>query len=123
MKTKCLGSRSLRPLSFLVCLLFCLQAPSLFAAPATGHPRLWIREADLPRLRSWAVGSNLIYAEGLAQLLDFAKTQMDQVNSNNIPPGPNVPNADTGGRGYETYPTEMYAELFAFLSLIPELLT
>jgi hypothetical protein len=99
-------------------LLLLLSITNLLGEPATGHPRLWIREADLPRLRSWAVASNPIYADGLKQLLDVAKSQMDDIDPNNTPPAPDVPNADGGGRQWEAYPTELYAELFAFMSLI-----
>jgi hypothetical protein len=76
--------------------------------PQTGHPRLWLTGADLPRLRSWAVASNPLYANGLALLAGRAKQEMDEGR---------VPDQDCGNVGYEEYPTEMYAELFAFLSL------
>ena len=39
------------------------------SAPLPGHPRLWVRAEDLPRLRSWAVDSNPLYRNGLAVLL------------------------------------------------------
>ena len=77
--------------------------------PQTGHPRLWLTGADLPRLRSWAVASNPLYANGLALLAGRAKQEMDEGR---------VPDQDCGNVGYEEYPTEMYAELFAFLSLV-----
>ena len=38
--------------------------------PVTGHPRLWITPADLPRWQSWAVATNPIYAQGLLPLLE-----------------------------------------------------
>jgi len=77
--------------------------------PVTSHPRLWLRAADLPRLRSWAVEHNPIYRDGLAPLADQAKAAMD---------ADHVPGADTGSTSYDEFPTEAYAELFAFMSLI-----
>ena len=77
--------------------------------PVTSHPRLWITSADLPRLRQWAVGSNPLYEEGLKVVAENAKAAMDDGR---------VPAHDSGGNVYEEYPTEMYAELFAFMSLI-----
>lgn len=79
------------------------------AAPATDHPRLWIRASDLPRLRSWAVDTNPVYHNGLAALTADAVKAMDSGT---------VPAQDQGGAGYDQYPTEMYAQLFAFMSLV-----
>jgi len=79
------------------------------AAPATDHPRLWIRSQDVSRLRSWATASNPLYQGGLAVLAAEAKVDMDAGH---------VPGDDTGGDGWEEYPNEMYAQLFAFMSLI-----
>ncbi len=77
---------------------------------ATGaHPRLWLTAADLPRLRSWATDSNPLYRDGLALLAARAVQEMDDGR---------VPGDDCGNVGYEEYPTESYAELFAFLSLV-----
>lgn len=77
--------------------------------PQDDHPRLWLTAAELPRLRSWAVDSNPLYANGLALLAERAKQEMDEGR---------VPDQDCGNVGYEEYPTEMYAELFAFLALV-----
>lgn len=77
--------------------------------PAAGHPRLFVRETDLPRLRSWAAPDNPVYAQGLARLAATAKTTMDEGT---------VPAKDTGLVEYDAHPTELYAELFAFMSLI-----
>jgi len=96
----------------LFCLLNLSTLPAVrqaFAAPVTGHPRLWLRAEDLPRLCSWAVDTNPLYRDGLAVLAAEAKADMDAGL---------VPDQDTGGYGWEEYPTEMYAELFAFMSLI-----
>jgi hypothetical protein len=75
----------------------------------SGHPRLWLREADLPRLRAWANDRNPIYQAGLAAAAAQARRDMDAGH---------VPGEDNGGYAYSPYPTEMYAELFAFLSLV-----
>jgi hypothetical protein len=99
----------------LACLLFfgAISISSIRATPRqqaiSGHPRLWVRAQDLPRLRSWAVDSNPMYRDGLAILAANAKSAMD----NNL-----VPDTDSGGIAWEQYPTEMYAMLFAFMSLI-----
>jgi hypothetical protein len=79
--------------------------------PATGHPRLWLRAQDLPRLRAWAVSANPIYQDGLRRLAEEARADMDAGR---------VPGQDTGTREWQEYPTEMYAEIFAFMSLVAE---
>lgn len=104
-----------RPLMriMLVCviLLASLFVPRPMAANAvaTDHPRLWLRADDLPRLRSWATESNPIFRDGLSRLTAEAVAAMD----NKL-----VPAKDGGGSAYEEYPTEMYAQLFAFMSLV-----
>lgn len=86
-----------------------VQAGSPAPPAPKDHPRLWLTAADLPRLRGWATASNPLYANGLALLAARAKGEMDEER---------VPDQDCGNVGYEEYPTEMYAELFAFLSLV-----
>jgi hypothetical protein len=83
--------------------------PSASALDAASHPRLWISAADLPRLRSWATDANPLYLEGIKPLAERAKSDMDRGD---------VPNRDCGSTEYEQFPTEMYAELFAFMSLV-----
>jgi hypothetical protein len=78
-------------------------------AQVAGHPRLLIRAEDLPRLRSWASAGNPIYAKGLAVLARNARAAIDKGT---------VPREDGGSKEYEEYPTEWYAELFAFMSLV-----
>lgn len=79
------------------------------AAPAAGHPRLWVRESDLPRLRALATDANPLYRDGLAQAAARARAAMDSGD---------VPGNDCGDAVYEEYPTEMYAAFFGFLSLV-----
>jgi len=92
----------------LVCLLFGLLVFAAHAA-STSHPRLWLTAADVPRLRGWAVASNPLYEQGLKPLVVEARAAMDRGD---------VPGQDCGSTEYESYPTEMYAELFAFMSLV-----
>jgi hypothetical protein len=78
------------------------------AQSATSHPRLWLTPPDVTRLRGW-LANNPLYTDGLAPLVESAKADMDAGN---------VPKKDCGRRAYTEYPTEAYAELFAFMSLI-----
>jgi hypothetical protein len=78
-------------------------------SPVTTHPRLWITAEDLPRLRGWATDDNSLWRDGLLALAEQRRAIMDAGT---------VPAEDTGGYGWEPYPTENYAELFAFVSLI-----
>ncbi|MDT5346892.1 MAG: hypothetical protein QOH91_179 [Mycobacterium sp.] len=77
--------------------------------PVSGHPRFLVGESELDRLRRWASESNPVYRDGLAVLAGKAKTSVDEGH---------VPAGDQGSDAYEAYPTEWYAELFAFMSLI-----
>ncbi len=88
---------------FSLLLLLCNQAM------AQNHPRLWLTESDLPRLRAWASASNPLYRDALKPLAERAKAEMDRGD---------VPRRDCGSTEYEAYPTESYAELFAFMSLV-----
>jgi len=90
-----------------------VSPPEVITPPApgtiqTGHPRLWVTSADLLRLRSWATDANPLYRDGLKLLAARAKAEMDRGDVAK----------DTGSREYEEFPTESYAELFAFMSLI-----
>lgn len=78
--------------------------------PVTTHPRLFLTSADLPRLRSWAVASNPIWANGLGAIAVQSRQDMD---------GGKITGMDTGSAySYTPYPAESYAMLFAFLSLV-----
>jgi hypothetical protein len=78
-------------------------------AEVQNHPRLWIRQEDLPRLRALVNDGNPYYRDGLALLVESAKQNMDEGR---------VPGEDSGSAAWEEYPTEEYALLFAFMSLI-----
>ena len=86
-----------------------MNAPTGQVEPVTSHPRLFLTAADLPRLRGWATDANPAWRDGLATLAETRKAAMDDGR---------VPAEDFGGREWDLYPTESYAELFAFLSLI-----
>lgn len=87
------------------------SAPETAVSPLSPntHPRLWLTPADVQLYRSWANENNPLWQEGLLLLADRARADMDEGR---------VPDEDCGNIGYEEYPTEIYAELFAFLSLI-----
>jgi hypothetical protein len=85
--------------------------------PVSGHPRLWITQNDLARLRSWATTANPIYEQGMLPVLNQA---ISIYNTQFFPggvPNPNYPDpGDT--QGYTGYLTEQYGVIFAFNSLI-----
>lgn len=85
--------------------------------PVASHPRLWITQSDLARLRNWATASNPIYQQGMLPLLSQA---VSVYNTQFFPGG--VPNAnypDPGDtQGYTGYLTEQYGIVLAFNSLI-----
>ncbi len=90
---------------------YCQNAPtsekSLVAAGT--HPRMWIRDTDIQRLRSWAVPTNPVFAQGLELLAIGAAEEMDNGD---------LPGGDDGIADWVEFPNEMYAQLFAFMSLI-----
>ncbi|NDD28808.1 MAG: hypothetical protein EB084_11135 [Proteobacteria bacterium] len=92
-------------------------AQATIAQPVASHPRLWITQADLPKLRGWAAASNSTYQQGIAPLVNGA---INVYNTQYFPGG--VQNAtwpDPGDtQGYTGPQTEQYALLFAFQSLI-----
>ncbi len=74
---------------------------------ADGHPRLWVREADLARLRAWARKDNPVWSAGLAVRLAEARAKYDQDGFANL------------SSCAETEPyCESFAALFAFGSLV-----
>jgi hypothetical protein len=73
---------------------------------ATGHPRLWVRQADLPRLRSWAVASNPLYKSGLESIATDAKKDFETSA---------LASGDCNVKGNFC---EAYAQLFAFMYLV-----
>ncbi|MBA3368519.1 MAG: hypothetical protein H0T99_07610 [Geodermatophilaceae bacterium] len=85
------------------------QGQTVAPTPVTGHPRLWLTEADLPRLRGWATEANPVWRDGLIPLADALREQMDAGN---------IPGGDDGGLAWTEYPTENAAQYFAFMSLV-----
>jgi len=77
---------------------------------ATGHPRLLVREVDLPRLRGWATSDNATFEKGLKPLVEACAATMDAGGTSaEDPASPN---------GYFSSPPEAFAMLFAFYSLV-----
>jgi hypothetical protein len=85
--------------------------------PVTGHPRLWITPADLPRLQSWAVSTNAIYQQGLVPLLQEC---LSDYNTQFFPNGaPNPVYPDFGdSQGYTGLISEQYMIIFSLNALI-----
>jgi hypothetical protein len=89
-------------------------------SPAPGHPRLWVRAGDLPRLRSWASPQNPIHAE-LVKIADKRFLEQDLDNPAMALGNPALKTVlqDQGSDIYQADPTsEEYARLLAFLSLV-----
>jgi hypothetical protein len=99
--------------------------------PTTGHPRLWLKSADLPRLQGWAKKDNPIWEEGMVPMLAEAEVRYSSegaVDVNNrpidafFPPSlggqPNPTWADDGTSGVGFSRVETIAQLFAFRSLM-----
>ncbi|MFT3769333.1 MAG: BACON domain-containing protein [Minicystis sp.] len=86
------------------------------ATPATGHPRLWVRQSDLPRLQGWVSSQNPMWTKALQPALQQAITTYDTKYFPNGQEASSWP--DPGTDGAVLYATEAYAELFAFMSLI-----
>ena len=85
--------------------------------PVATHPRIWITQQDLPRLRGWAVSTNPIYQQGILPLLNQAINIYQTQFFPNGAANPNYP--DPGDvQGYTGYLTEQYGAVLAFHSLI-----
>lgn len=85
--------------------------------PVTTHPRIWLTQADLPRLQSWATSANPIYEQGLLPQLQQAVSLYQTQFFPGGQPNPNYP--DPGDvQGYTGYLTEEWAVVLAFHSLI-----
>lgn len=80
------------------------------SVPVEDHPRLLLRSEDLPALRARATEDNPVF-RGLKGLAEEARKVMDQEEGG-------IPEEDDGSPGWTEYPTERYAALFAFMSLI-----
>lgn len=95
----------------LLCACTSTGAPASTRLPDTsvsGHPRLWVRAGDLPRLRTWAAGNNPMWT-ALKGAAEEARGEMD---AHKVPAGQDCMN-ESGTQGCEEY-----AELFAFMSLV-----
>jgi hypothetical protein len=89
--------------------------------PLTSHPRLLLTSSDIARLQGWAVSGNPFYANVLQSAANQAKTYADAHWSWTFNAGTGLPDGgwqDNGGTGYVGDPTESFAELFAFMSMV-----
>ena len=101
----------------LLLLIISLLQGIITAAPLTGHPRLWITQSDLPRLRSWATSTNPMYKNATLPVLNEAIETYKTKFFPNGQPNPTFPDEGLTGSG-NAYVTESYAEFFAFMSLV-----
>lgn len=85
------------------------SAPTAAVEAEPAHPRLFVTADDVDDLRARAASSNPIYADGLRVLVRQAIKDMDAGR---------IPREDGGSNSWELYPTERYAELFAFMYLV-----
>lgn len=89
--------------------------------PVTSHPRLWVTQADLPRLQSWAVTTNPLYLNAFVPALNSAISTYNTYWPGGVPTAaytdPNT-GRDTGISNWVYDCTEAYAEFFAFASLL-----
>ncbi len=92
------------------------SAPPADVAPVTGHPRLWITAADLPRLRGWATSRNPVWEHGVVPATKQALEIYDKEFYPGGQPNPRWP--DPGTDNWVARATEQYAQFFAFLSLV-----
>jgi hypothetical protein len=90
----------------LIVLLLALIAASISVSSQSQHPRLWVKQSDLARLRFNASANNPMYKALQASALEM-KRLMD---TNKL--------ADSGSNGYEETFSEQVSALFAFMSLI-----
>lgn len=90
--------------------------PSGAISAASGHPRLWITAADLPRLRGWVDPKNPMWQDGLRPAVEQAIATYDRDFFPGGQPNPTWP--DPGIDNWVGKCTEAYAEIFAFMSLV-----
>lgn len=74
--------------------------------PVEGHPRLFLTQADVERLRSWATPSNPFYSNGIEVAAKEFKARMDQPNG-----------LDSECKSDFIF-CEWFMENFAFMSLV-----
>lgn len=94
-----------------------LAANAASAAPSKSHPRLWLTPADVTRLQTWTTTENPIWQKGLRAAAAAGRATAD-AHWNWTTGVPDSGWQDAGSTSYEGMPTEAYAEMFAFMSLI-----
>ena len=98
-------------------------APPALVPPVAGHPRLWINQSDLPRLRSWAVSTNPVYQQGLRGALATALSAYKKCFPNGQPASPYPDLGDIYGyAGAQIQSADLVSEhhalVLAFFALI-----
>jgi hypothetical protein len=90
--------------------------PSPVPFPVTTHPRLWITQNDIARLRSWAVGTNAVFQN----LLTVLNKSITAYNTKFYPGGVlNATYPDFGDiQGYGGEISEQHALVFALFARI-----
>ncbi|QYM78147.1 putative Ig domain-containing protein [Horticoccus luteus] len=88
--------------------------PPPLPAVVAGHPRLWLNQSDLPRLRSWATPSNTLYQQGLRSMLSLALHAYDLCFPNAQLASPYPDSGDINGySGANITPSDMISEQHA----------
>jgi hypothetical protein len=98
--------------------------PAPIPEPVTTHPRLWIRQQDIPRLQQWAAAQNNVAYQGLNSALSAALSNYTaafpnvtgQSLTNPIPANPYPDLGDV--QGYTGMLSEENAVVLALYSLI-----
>lgn len=99
---------------FGLAMLVFTQVWSAWSVPLTTHPRLWVTQADIPRLQSWAANSNPMYTNGLAS----AAAQAVHIYDTEFAPNNHAQWQDLGISNWVVRCSEGYAQFFAFMSLV-----
>ncbi len=84
--------------------------------PVTTHPRLWVTQADLPKLRTWAKSSNPVYQQGMVPTLSKAVADYNKCFPGGVQASPYPDPGDNNG--YYGVKSEQIAWVLAFQSLI-----
>jgi Putative Ig domain/Divergent InlB B-repeat domain len=97
--------------------------PPALVQPVSGHPRMWVNQSDIPRLRAWAANpANQVYHQGLRLTLATALQAYGRCFPGGVPALPYPDDGDNFGyAGARVSPTLVYehhAMILAFFGLI-----
>jgi len=97
--------------------------PPALVQPVTGHPRMWLKPADVARVQNWATSTNAVYQNGLLPALSNSVAAYNMCFPNGQPSSPYQDNGDIYGyagpnlvSGYIV--SEQHELLLAFFGLI-----